>query len=113
VFPAQLTQKHLQAHLRNLPPLVATLEKPDRLVLYEGLPHPRVYRKEFAEELAAKKITAIHDHHFYDAVIEMKAEEAARLAKLVGDPGSFRQNNGVVKKCDGFHPDFWRFRHRR
>lgn len=92
--------------LRNLPPLVATLEKRDRLVLHEGLPHPRVHRKEFAEELAAKKFVLLHDHHFYDAVIEMKAEDAARLAKLLSDPDSFRENSGRVKACNGFHPDF-------
>jgi hypothetical protein len=92
--------------LSHVPLIVGTLEKRDRLILYEGLPHPRAHRKVFAEELAAKKIMVIRNHYFYNAVIEMKPEDAARLGKLLGDLESFRPNSGHVKKCDGFHPDF-------
>lgn len=97
--------------IRDLRPIVGTLEKRDQLVLREGLPHPRVHRKEFADELAAKQIAVIRDYHFYDGVIEVRPEDAARLVRILGDPDSFHENNGVPKKCDGFHPDYcveWR-----
>jgi hypothetical protein len=82
-----------------------TLKQADRLVLYEGLPHPMYERQALEAEKKAKPTVTLHQFPFYRDPLELKAGDGQRLKALLGDPGSFAVYSGE-KRCGGFHPDY-------
>ena len=85
-------------------PETTTLKQADRLVLYEGLPHPMYQRQALEAETKAKPNMTLHGFRFYRETLELKAGDADRLKALLSDPGSYAAYSGE-KKCGGFHPD--------
>jgi hypothetical protein len=86
-------------------PEVATLKQADRLVLYEGLPHPMYEAQALASEKKAKPTVTLHGFRFYREPLDLKPGDDDRLRALLGNPHSFSTYSGE-KKCGGFHPDY-------
>jgi hypothetical protein len=92
--------------MANLRVFTESIAKADTLTLYEGLPHPRAERALYNQEVKAKTSMKQHGHDFYPGVINVTPEHVTELKNLMTAPYSFHENNGVPKKCDGFHPDY-------
>jgi hypothetical protein len=86
-------------------PETTTLKQADRLVLYEGLPHPMYEHEALEAEKKSKPTLTLHEFPFYSETLELKAGDGERLKTLLGDPASFEPHSGE-KKCGGFHPDY-------
>jgi hypothetical protein len=87
------------------PPETRTLQSADRLVLYEGLPHPMYEPGALAAERKSKATVTLHGFPFYREPLELKSGDGERLKALLGDSRSFSPYSGE-KKCGGFHPDY-------
>ncbi len=88
----------------RLPAVLAALDGAGPPILYEGLPHPRSERSVFEAELE-KPHVRLHSEAFYRDPISWKDADAATLATLARNAGSFAPFSGE-KKCNGYHPDF-------
>jgi hypothetical protein len=75
----------------------------DKLMVYEGLPHPAKLRELAEREMKRKAIIKIAGHSFYTPAI--LAKEQDKLKKLLGAPTSIALHKGP-KLCGGFHPDY-------
>ena len=87
------------------PPEIATLNQADRLVLYEGLPHPYYEARSLEVERKSKPTVILHDFPFYREPLEWKPGDGERLKALLGDRSTFAPYSGE-KRCGGFHPDY-------
>ena len=77
---------------------------PDKIILYEGLPHQFYESKKFAEE--SKKATIVKGGFpFYQDPLTLKDADAKALGMILSNPNMFRPFAGE-KKCGGFHPDY-------
>jgi hypothetical protein len=86
-------------------PETRTLPTADRLVLYEGLPHPMYEPQALAAERKSKATVTLHGFPLYQEPLELKPGDGERFKALLGDPRSFSPYSGE-KKCGGFRPDY-------
>ncbi len=86
-------------------PETTTLKQADRLVLYEGLPHPMYEHEALEAEKKAKPTVPLHGFPFYRETLDLKPGDEERLKAILGDRASFAVYSGE-KKCGGFHPDY-------
>ncbi|HJZ58011.1 MAG TPA: hypothetical protein VKE74_23840 [Gemmataceae bacterium] len=98
-------KKETDTNFANYKPLAEAIAKADKVVLFEGLPHPAHEKALLDAELKAKKTISDHGFAFYAEPLELKPADAKTLIALFSDPESFRQWRGY-KKCGGFHPDY-------
>lgn len=89
----------------DLRPLLDALRGADKIVLWEGLPHPVNEEEVFDEERRSKKNFELHGHHFYSEPLTLAAPDAGRLTALLRDEKSLQPWRGD-KLCGEFHPDY-------
>lgn len=107
---AEVPVQKESAKLDDLKPLIATVGKADKVILYEGLPHPLFERALVEAEKKDKKTVTIAGWPFYAEPLALKNGDAGKLTDLVGSEKTYAQFGGE-KKCGGFHPDYaveWR-----
>lgn len=75
----------------------------EKLMVYEGLPHPGTQRDLARREMQREDVTKIDGHPFYTPA--MPAKDLDGLGNLLGDPKSTMLYQGA-KLCGGFHPDY-------
>jgi hypothetical protein len=75
----------------------------EKLMIYEGLPHPGTKRELARREMQRKDVIEIGGHSFYTPAVPAKDPDG--LKKLLGDPKSTKLYGGA-KLCGGFHPDY-------
>jgi hypothetical protein len=80
------------------------IAKSNRVVVYEGLPHP-FEGDVLDKELARKDIFHLHKHPFYKDPLMVKDEDVKRLRAIFENPLLFKQMV-EEKLCGGFHPDY-------
>jgi hypothetical protein len=103
----------------NYKPLAEAVKKADKVVVYEGLPHPLSEKATFeAEKNKANVVRPRKDkvkveadaHPFYGPPREVREADAKALTALVTNPDVVKPFGGN-KRCGGFHPDYaveWR-----
>jgi hypothetical protein len=96
---------HAATDLAAHKPIAAIVAKADKVVLYEGLPHPMWEKDTLAAEKKGKKTVEMKLFQFYAEPIELKKDDAKEFAKLLSDPASLKEYT-VGKRCGGFHPDW-------
>lgn len=96
---------HAATDLAAHKPIAAIIAKADKVVLYEGLPHPMWEKDTLAAEQKKKKTVEMQLFSFYADPIELKKGDAKEFAKLLSDPASLKEYT-VGKRCGGFHPDW-------
>ena len=99
IAPAESTK------VEDVKPLIATVAKADKVILYEGLPHPLFEKKPLEEEKKAKKTIEIAGWAFYAEPLELKEGDGKKILDFVGSAKSYVAFSGE-KKCGGFHPDY-------
>ena len=77
---------------------------PDRITLYEGLPHQKIEREQLAEE-KKKPTVEKGGFPFYRDPLTLKEADAKALSAILGNPDTFQPFRGE-KRCNGFHPDY-------
>ena len=58
----------------------------------------------------AKPVQELHGYPFYEEPLELRAEDAKRVTRVLAEPGGLQPFAGE-KLCGGFHPDYtveWR-----
>ncbi|WZP00055.1 hypothetical protein EP7_001672 [Isosphaeraceae bacterium EP7] len=96
-------------HLR--PQVYDTVRLSNRLVVFEGLPHPMYEEATFEKELKSQQTIQISGFPFYLEPLDMKVEDLKALRDLLGNRNTYQAYSGE-KKCGGFHPDYaveWTF----
>jgi len=96
--------------LQEFKVLAALVQKADKVILYEGLPHQMWEREALADELKSKKTVTFHKFPFYREWLELKEADAREITSLFSKPESFVVYAGsflVAKGCGGFHPDYY------
>jgi len=78
--------------------------KPDKLTLYEGLPH-QLYETEKLVEERKKPNIEKDGFPFYRDPLDLKEGDAELIASVLANPRTFQSFSGE-KKCGGFHPDY-------
>src|SRR5262245_61374513 len=68
-----------KASFQNHKPLAAEVAKSDRVVLYEGLPHPNNEKTLFDAELQAKKTIQHDGFAFYEEPLPLEDADAKEL----------------------------------
>ncbi len=86
-------------------PVVDGVWPAERVVLYEGLPHPAWESELLEEQLRTKETQELHGHPFYKETLPLKLDDSKRLTDILGSAGTYKRFSGE-KKCGGFHPDF-------
>ncbi len=77
---------------------------PDKITLYEGLPHQMYEAESLAKELKKPTIEK-GEFPFYRDPLALKEADARELGAILTDPDTIRPFEGE-KKCGGFHPDY-------
>lgn len=86
-------------------PYLEAVRRADKVILYEGLPHPSYEKEVLAEEKKNKSVRELHGQPFYEAPLDLSAEVAKQLRELLGHAATYEPFEGE-KKCGGFHPDY-------
>ncbi|MBL9085454.1 MAG: hypothetical protein JNK76_26855 [Planctomycetales bacterium] len=81
------------------------IQRAEKVVLYEGLPHQSSEHELLAEELRTKATQEFHNYPFYAEPLALRDEDAKRLSEIRGNVRTFHQYRGP-KGCGGFHPDY-------
>jgi hypothetical protein len=87
-------------------PFAKIVADADRVVLYEGLPHPDAEVELFKKELAAKQTVTYGEFSFYAEPITLSTEDRAMLSAILDDTDAFSGPPPGNLKCGGYHPDF-------
>jgi hypothetical protein len=85
--------------------LTEVIRQADRVVLYEGLPHPAWESNLLEEERRNKAIQELDGYPFYQEVLTLTPEDAKRLSEVLGESATYMPFAGD-KLCGGFHPDY-------
>jgi hypothetical protein len=92
--------------------LVKGVQRADKVVLYEGLPHQSYETNLLERELKSKKTIKLHEYPFYDEPLQLSEGDGKRLTDVYCAQSSLRPLFGQTyfgdsdKKCGGYHPDF-------
>src|SRR5262245_61347571 len=85
---------------------------PNRVVLYEGLPHHQYIEEVFRVEHGRTDTIELDGYPFYTELLPLRPEDTAELTAMLGDRRLFWPHLGG-KRCGDFHPDYcleWGFR---
>jgi len=82
-----------------------SLNKADRLFVYEGLPHQMFEADLLKTEKERKDILKLGGFPFYTPKIAVSDKVAKTLRDATTDPASYAVFSGE-KRCGGFHPDY-------
>jgi hypothetical protein len=77
----------------------------EKLLLYEGLPHPIFEQRLFEEERTTKAITKLNGYPFYQQPLILALEHSKQLSEVLARTATYKSFSGE-KRCGGFHPDF-------
>ena len=77
---------------------------PEKITLYEGLPHQMYESGKLAEE-KTKPTVEKGGFPFYRDPLALKDADAKALGTILANPDTFEPFGGE-KKCGGFHPDY-------
>ena len=70
------------------PPSLSLPKHPEKLFVYEGLPHPFRERVLFEKERSGQENEEIHGHRFYSQKTEAKGRDRERLLRLLRPTGA-------------------------
>lgn len=84
--------------------LVRAVRQADRVVLYEGLPHPTAEPRLFEQERQKPTVT-LHGHPFYAAPPAVARADRDELQRTLGDFESYKPWTGGKRGAE-FHPDY-------
>ena len=87
------------------PPSLSLPKHPEKLFVYEGLPHPDRERVLFEKKRRGQENEEIHGHRFYSQKTEAKGRDRERLLRLLRPTGGLSAKR-VATDCGPFHPDF-------
>jgi hypothetical protein len=88
-------------------PFATTIAKADKVILWEGLPHPSYEKGIYRQEAQSRKTVTIHEALFYPEPLELKPKDIVAIAEIFQDGESFRPLKWFTSKtCGGFHPDY-------
>jgi hypothetical protein len=90
---------------KNLQAFTEAVRQADRVVLYEGLPHPMFESRLSVEERRNKAIHELNGYSFYQEPLPLTTADAERLSEILGGSGTYGLFSGE-KLCGGFHPDY-------
>jgi hypothetical protein len=102
---AEEPAKKTDDNFDNRKPLVEGIKKADKIIVYEGMPHPTFDKDLLASELKQKKNVRLHQEYFYDSPKPVKEAVGKVLTDVIADPASLQAYRGP-KRCGGFHPDY-------
>jgi hypothetical protein len=91
-------QKSTESFLEEIP-------RADKVVLYEGLPHPMFESRLLEKERQTKAVQELNGYPFYQEPLALTKEDAKHLSEILGNPATYQPFRGE-KKCGGFHPDY-------
>ncbi len=97
--------KETDTNFGNHKSLANGVQKSDKVILREGLPHQTFERELLDQELKSKKTVKFNEFPYYGESLQLKEGDAKKLTALFCDPKSFEPFLGY-KKCGGFHPDY-------
>jgi hypothetical protein len=84
----------------------------DKLIVYEGLPHPTSESGARAVEKANKKYFSVGNELFYENPLSVSEEDKVALDRMMRTPSFFRSRIvGDMSLCGEFHADYaieWR-----
>jgi hypothetical protein len=104
--PAPTTdRREPSTDFRNHRVFAGRLQKADKILLFEGLPHQLFAAELLEQELRTKKTVNVHAFPFYEEPLELKQADATELTLVFRDRKSFKSYHGL-KACGGFHPDY-------
>ena len=90
---------------KNLKPIVAGIQKAQKVVLFEGLPHQGWEHEVLTHELKTQKTLERHGFPFYQDLLPLDKEDARALTEVASASGTFLEFKRE-KDCGGFHPDY-------
>lgn len=90
---------------RRLAAMLMPLEKAEKVVVYEGLPHPFYEPELLAEEQQSKEVHKLHGNSFYKEPLKLALDDRKQLQALLSRPDVYEPWEGE-KKCGGFHADY-------
>jgi hypothetical protein len=103
--PDPFRGSHSFSELSNL---LAPIGTANEFKLYEGLPHQRMERDLFQQELERTDSIERAGSRYYSKPVAVDGTTSDKLRELTSDPRSFTERPvGVEKACGGYHPD-WR-----
>src|SRR3954468_6636168 len=88
-IPAGAADPPESTKFEDLKPLIETVAKADKMVLYEGLPHPFNEPELFESEKKAKKTVTIAGWPFYTEPLDLKDADRNKLVELLGEEKTF------------------------
>ena len=83
----------------------STILQADRVVVYEGLPHPDYEAGVYRDELKKQATVHLEGFDFYRNPLTLSNEDSRALVAVLGASETY-QSYGGEKKCGGFHPDY-------
>jgi hypothetical protein len=89
----------------ELKPIQNAIKNSDRLIIYEGLPHPGWEGDAFRSELSRVNPIDIHNRKFYSPQIAPSETDRQQFNNLLASPGAVRPYEGP-KACGSFHADW-------
>ena len=81
------------------------IQRADKVVLYEGLPHQLFESRLLEEERRTKEVQELNGYPFYQEPLALTGEDAKRLSEILGASATYEPFSGE-KRCGGFHPDY-------
>ena len=87
------------------PQVYDSIRRADRVIVYEGLPHPMYEEEALRRELEAGGTIEFAGYPFYREPLDVAAADVEALRTLMGDRSLYRPYVGE-KDCGGFHPDY-------
>lgn len=91
--------------LTTLADVRKNLGKPQNVVVYRGLAHPRTNQSVYNSQVAAGGWVEFGDFKFFEQPLEVSDETVAKVLALYSKAGS-HQAWGPKTTCAGFHPDY-------
>src|SRR4051794_3143892 len=64
----------------------------EKLILYEGLPHPLWERDVLEKELGRSDVRELHGFPFYMEPLPLSPEDAERLTEILSTPSAYSAN---------------------
>ncbi|MFN0016615.1 MAG: hypothetical protein ACKVP0_00050 [Pirellulaceae bacterium] len=92
--------KRKDLDLKNHKPIAAAIVKFDEATLFEGVPR----KKDSKAPEPTQKTIKIHEYTFFDETLEISADDAKAVVKLLANADSVSEQH--PKFCGGFHPDY-------
>jgi hypothetical protein len=97
--------KEVSTDFGRLRSVLEGIRRPGERVLYAGLPS-EFWEPQLRElEVSRNRTVRLQGYLFYDARLELTAEDAERVTTLLSSERSFQRRRGA-KTCSGYEPDY-------